>query len=111
VHDPAKATLLYANTPLEPLWKPFAEISERCPTVFRWSDGSGQSRVRGNSHLKSTQAYPINFGLAVGRLFANIAGCSADGIAFHDLPNLDSCTSDSWGDADLDSVLNALETL
>jgi hypothetical protein len=86
-------------------------MSERVPTVHRWSDDSDHSRVRGNANLKQSQAYPANFGLAVGRLFANRAGHSNEGVPFHDLPNLDVNSSDSWIDADLTSVLNALETL
>jgi hypothetical protein len=86
-------------------------MSERRPTVHRWSDNNGNSRVRGTSNLKATQAYPADFGLAVGRLFANVEGRSTEGVSFHDLPKLVVNTTDSWGDAGLDSVLSALEAL
>jgi hypothetical protein len=99
---------------LDPVWKPFGEISERRPTVDRWSDTSGQSRVRGTADLKATQAYPPQFGVAVGRLFANLhclGGRVSDGIPLHDLTHLVVGDTDLWEDARLDDVLRSLQAV
>jgi hypothetical protein len=108
---PNQATLLYSNTPVAELWKPLTVPTGTVQhkTVERW-DSEGHSRVRGNPYLKSTQAYPAAFGMAVGRMFANM-DCMPDGVPISQLGTLACDDTDPWDDASLSTVLRDLEAL
>jgi hypothetical protein len=106
-----QATLLYSNTPVADLWQPLAvpDDTVQRKTVVRW-DSDGQSRVRGNPHLKSTQAYPAAFGMAVGRMYANLP-CRPDGVPLSQLGMLSCDETDPWDDAALGDVLRDLDAM
>jgi hypothetical protein len=93
------------------LWRPLAipEGTVQHKTVERW-DCEGHSRVRGNPHLKQTQSYPAEFGVAIGRMFANMA-CIPDGVLVSELAMLSCDETDPWDDASLDRVLRDLDAL
>jgi hypothetical protein len=96
---------------MDTLWRPLDPSTTRHTTVERWSEGAGgQTRVRGNQHLKESQAYPSEFGHAVGTFFANSVSMP-DGIPIHDLPALVLDESDTWPDACLDDVLRDLDAV
>jgi hypothetical protein len=113
IHRPRKATLLYSNIDIEALWRPlgYQPDAPRCSTVERWEDESGRSRVRGNAHLKATQAYPPDFGLAVGRFFANTFGSSYEGLPLAELPHVVCDETHTWDDAALSDVLRDLAAM
>ena len=73
---------------------------------------SGKTSVTGTKDLKSTQAYPSQFGKAVARTYANavVQESFGDGVALDELEDV-PCSTDSWDDAGLQQVLADLQKL
>jgi len=110
-----KATVLYSNVQsvADELWKPFQRSANvtTVTTVHRRTE-SGVEKVTGAPDLKGTQAYPPEFGRAVGRAMARFWAVvqRPNGVPVSLLPVI-SLSDDLWEDADLPSVHAALSQL
>ena len=109
-----KSTLLYSNFDISGLWLPLdTSIESDIDTVHRRLDSNGVVRVTGAESLKSTQAYPVQFGHRVADVFASAFRALprvTDGIPVASL-NLIATSSDSWSDAGLETVIADLALL
>jgi hypothetical protein len=70
--DSIKSLKLYSNENwVQELYRPLSSRTKLTNTnvVVRYTDKNGCVRVRGGSALKDTQAYPVEFGRVVGKLY------------------------------------------
>ena len=77
-------------------------------------DSKGISRVQGGSDLKQTQAYPIEFGREVARLWETFTDYNMGSCLDH-FPDfmqmLPYASTDDWADADMKAVFDDLELM
>lgn len=72
--DSLKSLKLYSNERwVQELYRPLTSRTKltNSNVVVRYTDKNGCVRVRGGSALKDTQAYPVEFGRVVGKLYKN----------------------------------------
>ena len=119
-----KPIKLYSNWPILQTvnnYKTRSWLPESEGVYQQWVGGDGRKRVAGDTGLKNTQAYPLPFGRAIARVYADSrdaidsAATSVRAAHSHSPPNLDTifnypCT-DFWEDANLGPVLAVLQTL
>lgn len=106
--------MLYSNhSALEELWRPKPQVASTVATVSRFIDAAGIARATGTADLKSTQAYPVEFGRAVGTTYANILAREKpmDGVTISDLDDESVDMHDVWADAELETVLADLRKI
>ena len=110
-----KATLLYSNAKSvsEELWRPFQRSNSvsTVTTVHRRTE-FGIERVTGAPDLKGTQAYPPEFGRAVGRALASLWAVAPrpNGVPVNFLGSIE-LSDDPREDADLLGVHATLSRL
>jgi hypothetical protein len=122
-----KPTWIYSNRDfVSELDEVAAGASGEAPKQLarRYEDGNGRMRVQGTEHLKGSQAYPVQFGLAVARIYQrheeqlkrDAAIAKADALTLLDanhenLVEMSCNDSDLWTDAGLSSVLSYLQVV
>lgn len=98
-----KPTLLYGT--MEEAERLFVPLDLNEPNTVHpttvTEDSFGRRMVSGTDHLKGTQAYPPEFGLAVAKTFFNNIVPDGHGSPLDQLVHNVAVSNDMWDDADL----------